>query len=67
MVGWDAITNPYRGCDLSDPNHGWNAGRAQRAEQVEELAVETYCGCDTPGYTCEARCYPQRVTEVALA
>ena len=30
MVGWNALTNPYRGCDLSDPNHGWNAGRAQR-------------------------------------
>lgn len=30
MLGWDAVTNPYRGCDLSDPNHGWNAGRAQR-------------------------------------
>ena len=30
MVGWDLLSNPYRGCDLSDPNHGWNAGRAQR-------------------------------------
>ena len=24
----------------------------------------TYCGCDTPGYTCEERCYPQPVTNV---
>ncbi len=30
MVGWDVLSNPYRGCDLSDPNHGWTAGRAQR-------------------------------------
>ena len=30
MVGWDLLSNPYRGCDLSDPNHGWNSGRAQR-------------------------------------
>ncbi|MBK5289852.1 MAG: twin-arginine translocation signal domain-containing protein, partial [Acidimicrobiia bacterium] len=30
MVGWDYLTNPYRGCDQSDPNHGWNSGRAQR-------------------------------------
>ena len=24
----------------------------------------TYCGCDTPGYTCEDRCFPQPVTVV---
>lgn len=30
MIGWDYLSNPYRGCDQSDPNHGWNAGRAQR-------------------------------------
>ena len=22
----------------------------------------THCGCDTPGYTCEERCYPQPIT-----
>ena len=30
MIGWDYLTNPFRGCDQSDPNHGWGAGRAQR-------------------------------------
>ena len=30
MIGWDYLSNPYRGCDQSDPNHGWTAGRAQR-------------------------------------
>jgi phospholipase C len=30
MIGWDYLTNPWRGCDQSDPNHGWTAGRAQR-------------------------------------
>ena len=30
MIGWNYLTNPYRGCDQSDPNHGWIAGRAQR-------------------------------------
>lgn len=24
----------------------------------------THCGCDTPGYTCEDRCFPQPVTDV---
>lgn len=24
----------------------------------------TYCGCDTPGYTCEDRCFPQPITQV---
>jgi len=24
----------------------------------------TYCGCDTPGYTCEDRCFPQPITGV---
>jgi hypothetical protein len=23
----------------------------------------TACGCDTPGYTCEARCWPQPITD----
>jgi phospholipase C len=32
MVGWDVLSNPYRGCDLSDPNHGWTSGRLQRDE-----------------------------------
>jgi len=27
----------------------------------------THCGCDTPGYTCEERCYPQPVTVVTVA
>lgn len=26
----------------------------------------THCGCDTPGYTCEKRCFPPE-TEVAQA
>lgn len=30
MIGWDYLSNPYRGCDQSDPNHGWTAGRTQR-------------------------------------
>ncbi len=30
MVGWEVLTDPYRGCDLTDPNHGWTSGRAQR-------------------------------------
>ena len=30
MIGWDLLTNPYRGCDLTDPNHGWTSGRLQR-------------------------------------
>lgn len=24
----------------------------------------THCGCDTPGYTCEERCFPQPITQV---
>jgi len=27
----------------------------------------TVCGCDTPGYTCEARCYPQPITDAVQA
>ena len=30
MIGWDYLSNPYRGCDQSDPNHGWTSGRTQR-------------------------------------
>jgi phospholipase C len=30
MIGWSYLTNPWRGCDQSDPNHGWTAGRVQR-------------------------------------
>lgn len=30
MIGWDYLSNPWRGCDRSDPHHSWNAGRAQR-------------------------------------
>jgi phospholipase C len=30
MIGWSYLSNPYRGCDESDPNHSWTAGRAQR-------------------------------------
>ncbi len=55
MVGWNYLTNPWRGCDQSDPNHGWTAGRAQRdhgfiaADANEDLLpIGYYEGRDLP-------------------
>ncbi len=55
MIGWDYLTNPYRGCDESDPNHSWTAGRAQRdhgfiAPDANEdlLPIGYYEGADLP-------------------
>ncbi len=55
MIGWDYLSNPYRGCDQSDPNHGWTAGRAQRdlgfvAPSANEdlLPLGYYEGADLP-------------------
>jgi phospholipase C len=55
MVGWNALSNPFRGCDLSDPNHGWNSGRAQRdlgflapTANDDLLPIGYYEGADLP-------------------
>lgn len=55
MVGWNYLSNPYRGCDQSDPNHGWNAGRAQRdlgfiapTANDDLLPLGYYEGADLP-------------------
>ncbi|MGZ4711733.1 MAG: alkaline phosphatase family protein [Acidimicrobiia bacterium] len=55
MIGWDYLTNPFRGCDQSDPNHGWNAGRAQRdlgfvapSANDDLLPLGYYEGADLP-------------------
>ena len=55
MVGWDLLSNPYQGCDLSDPNHGWNSGRAQRdlgflapTANDDLLPIGYYEGADLP-------------------
>ena len=55
MIGWDYLTNPYRGCDQSDPNHGWNSGRAQRdlgflaaTANDDLLPIGYYEGADLP-------------------
>ncbi len=55
MVGWNYLSNPYRGCDQSDPNHGWTAGRAQRdlgfvdpTANDDLLPLGYYEGADLP-------------------
>lgn len=55
MVGWNYLSNPYRGCDQSDPNHGWDAGRAQRdlgfiapTANDDLLPLGYYEGADLP-------------------
>ena len=55
MIGWDQLSNPYRGCDFSDPNHGWNSGRAQRdlgflapTANDDVLPIGYYEGADLP-------------------
>jgi phospholipase C len=55
MVGWNELSNPYRGCDLTDPNHGWNSGRAQRdlgflapTANDDLLPIGYYEGADLP-------------------
>ena len=55
MIGWNYLTNPYRGCDQSDPNHGWDAGRAQRdfgflapTANDDLLPIGYYEGADLP-------------------
>jgi phospholipase C len=55
MVGWNQLSNPYQGCDLSDPNHSWNSGRAQRdlgflapTANDDLLPVGYYEGQDLP-------------------
>lgn len=35
-----------------------------RCGSVESCTV---CGCDTPGYTCEERCWPQTEVQAAYA
>ncbi len=55
MLGWDYLSNPWRGCDQTDPNHGWNSGRAQRdlgflapTANDDLLPVGYYEGADLP-------------------
>ncbi len=55
MVGWNYLSDPYRGCDRSDPNHGWNSGRAQRdlgfiapTANDDLLPLGYYEGADLP-------------------
>ena len=55
MNGWDYLSDPYRGCDESDPNHSWTAGRSQRdngflaaGSNEDLLPIGYYEGADLP-------------------
>jgi phospholipase C len=55
-------TDPYRGCDFSDPGHGWDHGRAQRdggflaaGSRNDLLALSYFFGEDLPFYEALAR------------